>query len=332
MNRGAKITLVVFVILLAVAALGVGSWFIFKNERAQVAESYLNQGDSSLDAGNYAAALIAYKKAALLTPHSFAPYYKEGMLARTTGHYHEAIDYFRRSLNFGPQETGVYLNLGETQLLNNDPASAKSVLEQAKNIVPTSDEIDFFLMKTALKENNLDAAEKYLEEAEKNNPLPKYIIYKALLESLNDPSKSLEELTQINSCADIGGLTLADFSDLFQKLISTENTTSREIMIYQTFNQIGELDFGILGLEKITGENPQIRDAWVFLAYGYLMQNEPEKAKTALDKAADLDPVFPATYYLLSKYYETTKDTAQAQKTYTKAKELGFDENNPLKS
>lgn len=332
MTRGAKITLVVFVILFVIAALGVGSWFIFKNERAIASDSYLNQGDNYLVQGDYAQALLAYKKAALLTPRSFAPYYRQGILARTTGHYSEAIDFFKRSINFGPNETGAYLTLGETQLLNNDVINAKSVFEQAKRLIPASDEIDFFLLKTSLKENNLDAAEKYLGEAKKNNPLPKYIIYSALLESLNDPSKSLDSIAEINSCADIGGLTLSDFSNLFQKLVSTENTTSREIMIYHTFNQIGELDFGVSGLEKLTQENPQIRDAWVFLGYGYLMKNEPEYAKTALDKAANIDPVFPATYYLLSKYYEATKDTNQAQKAYEKAKELGFDENNPLKS
>ncbi|MCX6811482.1 MAG: tetratricopeptide repeat protein [Candidatus Berkelbacteria bacterium] len=92
------------------------------------------------------------------------------------------------------------------------------------------------------------------------------------------------------------------------------------------------MDFGISVFVKLSHENPQIRDAWVFLGYGYLMKNEPEKAKPALEKAIDLDPVFPATYYLLGKYYETIKDTTRAQKTYDKAKELGFDENNPLKS
>lgn len=332
MSRGAKITLVVFVILFVVAVLLVGAWFLFREERAQKALSYLNQGDVYLKDGNYAQAIILYKKAALLTPRSYAPYFKQGILAETTGHYDEAISFIKHSLNFGSTETVAYLALGETYLLKNDVLNAKLAFKQAKNLIPESDEIDFLLFETSLKENNLDEAEKYLSDAEKNNPLPRYKIYSALLASLNDPSKSLEIISEINQCADINGLSLADFSNLFQKLVNTENMTSREIMIYQTFSQVGEVDYGIAGLENITNENPQTRDAWVFLGYSYLLKNEPDKAKQALDKAIELDPVYPATHYLLSKYWEAKKDTDKAQEAYDKAKELGFDENNPLKS
>lgn len=332
MTRGAKITLVLFVIVFVLAGLAVGAWFLFKNDRVQAAESLIAQGDANLAEGNFGQALLNYKKAAILTPRSFAPYYKQGLLAQTTSHYAEAIDYFNRALKFASSEASVYLTLGQTYLQNNDLNNAKQAFLAAERISPQSDEINFYLLKTALSENNLDEAEKQILKAEKKNPLPKYKIYQALLASFNDPTESLEIISGISQCADMAGLSLADFSHLFQKMAEAKDENSRQIMLYQTFSQIGEVEFGISGLEKVTKENPQIRDAWVFLGYGYLMNNQPEKAKAALEKAEDLDPVFPATYYLLSKYYEATKDNVQAQETYDKAKELGFDENNPLKS
>jgi len=332
MSRGAKITLVIFVILFVIAGLLVGAWFVFKNERASAAESYILQGDNYLNQENFAEALIAYKKASLLTPRSYAPYLKQGLLAKETANYKEAIDFIKHSINFGKQEAGAYLVLGETYLLDNDIQNAEIAFKQAKQIVPSSDEIDFLLFKLSLKNNDLDEAQKNLSAAQKNNDLPKYKIYEALLESFSDPSKSMTIISEINQCADINSLSLNDFSNLFQKLVSTENITSREIMIYETFSQIGEVDFGIMGLESITKENPDIRDAWVFLSYSYLLKNEPDKAKITLDKALNLDPVYPATHYLLSKYYEAKQNTNEAQKAYERAKELGFDENNPLKS
>lgn len=332
MSRGAKITLVVFVILLVVAGLSCGAWFLFKHDRAQAAESYLNLGDKYLQDDNFSQALIAYKKAALLTPRSFAPYLKQGILAKETIHYQEAIDFINRSITLGPDELEAYLALGDAYLLNNDLGNAKAIFLQAKKIAPKNDEIDFLLFETALKENNLDEAQKNLDAAKKNNNLSKYIIFEALLASFNDPTKSLEIIADINSEADLNGLMLTDFTDLFQKLAKTENTASCEIMIYQTFVQVGEVDFGLAGLEKITKGNPEMRDGWIFLGYSYLLGNQPEKAKTALDQALELDSVYPATYYLLGKYYEAAKNDKEAQKALNHAKEIGFEEDNPLSS
>lgn len=332
MSRGAKITLVVFVVLLVVAGLSVTAWFLFKNERATAAESYLAKGDKFLNEKNYSQALIAYKKAALLTPRSFAPYFKQGLLAKETLNYQEAIDFVNRSVNLAPNEAEIYLALGEIYLSVNDTANANDTFKEAQRILPSSDEVNFMLFEVALKNGDLSEAQRNLEAAEKNSDLSKYKIYNALLESFNDPTKSLEITAEVDQPVDLGGLNLADFSNLFQKLIKTENIDSRKVMIYQVFSQIGEVDFGTKGLEEISKNNPEMRDAWVFLAYSYLLDNQPEKAKSAIDKATTLDPVFPATYYLLSKYYEVKGDTKQAEKSLEHAQELGFDENNPLKS
>jgi len=332
MSRGAKITLVVFVFILIVSGLSIGAWFIFKNDRAMAAEFYLNLGDKYLNDKNYSQALIAYKKASLLTPRSYAPYLKQGILAKETVHFKEAIGFINRSITFGPRELEAYLALGETYLLNNDLGNAKAAFLEARRIAPKNDAINFLLFKTAIKNNDLDEAEENILQAEKNNPLPKYKIYQALLESFNDPTKSMELIAEINSSAELNNLKLSDFSNLFQKIIDTENIASREVVIFGTFSQIGEADFGIKGLEKITKDNPKMRDGWIFLSYSYLLNNQPEKAKTAIDRAIELDPAYPATYYLLGKYYETTKNDQEAQKALDHAKELGFDENNPLKS
>ncbi|MBU2595578.1 hypothetical protein KJ713_01950, partial [Patescibacteria group bacterium] len=114
MTRGAKITLVVFVFVLVIAGLSIGAWFIFRQDRALAAESYLNLGDKYLKDENYSQALIAYKKAAIFTPRSFAPYLKQGLLAKETIHYQEAIDFINRSISLGPEELEAYLVLGET--------------------------------------------------------------------------------------------------------------------------------------------------------------------------------------------------------------------------
>jgi Tfp pilus assembly protein PilF len=61
--------------------------------------------------------------------------------------------------------------------------------------------------------------------------------------------------------------------------------------------------------EKVIEKNPQFRDAYVMLGEVYLKtsQNNPQnltKAQQKLEKAAEIDPVYPKTYQLLAQVYE----------------------------
>jgi tetratricopeptide (TPR) repeat protein len=330
MNRGAKTTLGIFLVLIAIAGLLCGSWFIFRGERAASAATMINKGDSFLAAGDLTNALLSYKKAQIMTPHSFAPYFKQGVLAKNTGHYTEAISYINKSTQFFSSDVAVFLTLGDTYLLNNDTVNAKAAFNEAKKIDPQNDEVVFKLLEVSLKENKLDQAENYLTEAMKSSSNPKYTIYLALIDAFNDPSKALDDISKINIEVQINEMTLADFTALFQKMGETENQSSREVMLYQAFNQIGEVEFALAGLEKISATNPQMRDVWLFLSYGYLLKNNAEKAKSAAEKAIEIDPAFAYSHYLLGKYYDQKGKYEQAKEEYDKANQLGFSPENIL--
>lgn len=327
MSRGAKITLLILILILIGA---VAAWFYFSGWRASAAAKYIEEGDKFFEKGDFAHAIISYKKAGVLTPRSPAPYFKQGILARENGHYSEAIEFFQKSVGFGSTVIWPEMSLAETYLLAGKTDNAKTSFLAAKRIDPSNDNILFYLTKIALINNNSDEAEEYLHDVIEINPAPKYKIYQALVKAFSDPSESLELMAKFEEDVTLGEMSLSDFVSLFQKLTITGSTTSREIMLAQTFNQIGEADFAIKRLEIITSEDPDIRDAWVFLGYGYLLKNENEKGKVAIDKAIKIDPVYAFSYYLLGKYYDQKGQFAQAKDAYQKAEELGFSEDNPL--
>ncbi len=215
MTRGAKITLGIFLVLIVLAGLTCGSWFIFRSERAVFAAAMIDRGDSFLAAGDLASALISYKKAEILTPRSFAPYFKQGLLAKDTGHFTEAINYINKSTRFYSNDVNIFIALGDTYLLNNEEENAKAAFNEAKKIDPQNDEVIFRLVEVSLKENELDEAEDFLTKAGKSSSNPKYTIYLALIDAFNDPTirQKLEakgEPFQANS----GGQTILETATL----------------------------------------------------------------------------------------------------------------------
>jgi len=330
MSRGAKTTLILVLVFVIILGVGVGSWFLLKDRRAKAAENYIKTGDEFMEQEDYANALICYKKALLFTPRSYTPYYKQGILAKTTGHFDEAISYLNQSLNYGSKEIVVHLAMGEVYSLKGETEKAKNSLLNAYRINPQDDKILYLLAENSLRQEETEEAKDYFKQASEVSGKNEYKIYLALLEAFSDPTNSEGLVAGINSEVQIKEMNLTDFSKVFIKLKGIENLVSRDVLLYQIFNQIGLADFGVKGLERLSVDNAEIRDIWVFLGYGYLKTNKLDEAKKALDKAVELDPVFAFTHYLLGKYYDEVGLFAQAKQEYEKAQDLGFSEKDPL--
>ncbi len=65
-----------------------------------------------------------------------------------------------------------------------------------------------------------------------------------------------------------------------------------------------------------------MRDGWVFLGYGYILENQPEQAIDKLNRAKEIDPSHPLTFQLLSRAYQAQGNQSAARETLLKARML----------
>jgi len=62
----------------------------------------------------------------------------------------------------------------------------------------------------------------------------------------------------------------------------------------------GQPQIALAVAQKFLQTNTSLRDAWLYLAYAQLANKKIKEAKSSLEKAEILDPVYPYTYQLLA--------------------------------
>jgi tetratricopeptide (TPR) repeat protein len=77
----------------------------------------------------------------------------------------------------------------------------------------------------------------------------------------------------------------------------------------------------LLAVEK----NPLWRDAYINQGHVLLVANKFDKAKTAFEKALDIDPLCGQAHYFLSLTLQELKDNNAAKSEFAKAKQFGFE-------
>lgn len=77
----------------------------------------------------------------------------------------------------------------------------------------------------------------------------------------------------------------------------------------------------LLAVEK----NPLWRDAYINQGHVLLVANKFEKAKTAFEKALEIDPICGQAHYFLSLTYQELKNNNAAKAEFAKAKQFGFE-------
>lgn len=286
MNSKIKKLLKYFLIFLGAIIAIAGLWFLLKPLRIAKADEYLKEGT-----------LIGYQKASVLTP--FSPY--------------------------------VYLQIGLAYEEQNQLSKAEKEFQKISYICkrfswknagfktcPEYKEGYFRLKKIkiqeALKTGNVAEAEAALAETlELNSSDSEVQLYLGMVlisqGNYDDAKKSLEN------------------SEKGQILLSAlKKTNNLSVKTGAAFLKMGYENLAILQFEKAIELDSNYRDAHVYLGKAYLQQQNPEKAKESLERAAKIDPINAETFYLLSEVYDKLKDSDASQKSLSKAKLLGWKE------
>lgn len=117
-------------------------------------------------AGDYDAALAAFKEAGKRSPGNPEVLAARGAVERRRGNYVRSVELTERSLDRDPRNVRSLTTLGDTLLVMRRPAEARRWYERALAIQPTDVSIEALVAASHLHEGNLNAAGRILD------PLP----------------------------------------------------------------------------------------------------------------------------------------------------------------
>lgn len=264
----------------------VGFWFLLKGWRIKKANQYLKKGD-----------LLSYAKAATLLPFSPLTHLRLGEAYLNAGDLRKAqkelktilwicrcFAWKNKNLVSCPEYKQGYQQLKKIEIIhslqNNEIKKAEAASAEAIELNPQDHEVRFYLGEIFLSRGDLKEALLFL-----HYPLP---------------NKKLEEERK-------------NLLEPFKKGIDFSNPRLF-ILLGISFLKNGQPFLAAKEFEKAIEMDNQYRDAWLWLGKTYLFLAEKEKskvkktkflteAKQSLEKAAEIDPVYPETANLLSRIY-----------------------------
>ncbi len=97
------------------------------------------------------------------------------------------------------------------------------------------------------------------------------------------------------------------------------------VELSQRYLKDGDGDRAVAAAEIAAQKDAKWRDGQLNLGQVYLATNQFEKAKTALNKALEIDSTYGQTHYLLSLVYQELRNNDLAKEEFAKAKTFGFE-------
>jgi len=335
-GRGAKIGLIIFLSIIILAG---SLWFLMSGTRARLAEEYLDRGEKLEQENHYKEAYLNYKKAEVVTPRSFAPFYRQAMVLKKVNQIDRSIKALEKSISFAKAEMAPSFALGKIYYEKKDYSKAENYFQNCLSFEPDNSEVFFWLGRSKMNQNRLSEAEEDLQTALELFPSPRYHLYLGLVLAFRDLSSAQKELKEYYQGQN---LSFADFQEnrvqgaeskkeddlkkAFDRMFKTESKATKRLILGQLLNQVGESGLAVQQLSQLTAEYPDMRDGWVFLGYGYLLENRPDQALTVLEKAKKIDPTHGLTFQLISQAQETLGNHSAAREALINARML--EENN----
>ena len=331
-KRGAKIGLIVFLSIILAGGL---LWVGLDGQRATLAEEYLAKGESLEESSQFKQAYFQYKKAQVATPRSFAPYYHQGLLLKKINQDEKAIKALKSSIGLAQEELAPIFALAKIYYEQKNYGEAEQYFQNCLAVEPTNSKLSFWLGKSQMNQDRLKEAEESFKLALELSPSSQYHLYLGLtlaFRNLNSAQQELERYYQSQSLSfsdfqgsSVQGTNTEDNQDLrkaFERMIKTESPATKKLILGQLLNQVGESGLAVKKLEELTKEYPKMRDGWVFLGYGYILENKIDQAIETLEKAEQIDPTNEQTFQLLGRAYEARGEESTAREMLLKANML----------
>lgn len=113
--------------------------------------------------------------------------------------------------------------------------------------------------------------------------------------------------------------------DMKKEVASKELDAYSFAELSQRYLKDGDGERAEAAAEMATIKDTSWRDGFLNLGQVYLSVNKFEQAKTAIEKAIKLDPLYGQAHYFLSLTLQELKQNDTAKEEFAKAKQFGFD-------
>lgn len=316
-----KKTLLILGILIAVLAI---LWFATVPLKKNWAKKYTTQGIEYFQAENDRQAILEFEKSNLLYKTA-ENYYYLGQLYFFNLNYGRSEFYFKKAINKDANYAKAKYGLAEIYLYQEKPDKALEAIGDTGN----NELLAIAKAKSYLTQNEGEKAKEALEDFE--NDLAKFYQIKIDLYNLENLNKTADTLSWMatNDTSErtvLPQIPNADevqvLKDALSQIQKVSNPATKKVILAEGLNQTGDPEVAIGISKKIVEDNPDYRDAKVFLGHSYLIIKNYEQAKEILLVAKDLDPVYKLTWEYLASAYEGLGDTDSAKDCNEKSEKL----------
>lgn len=104
----------------------------------------------------------------------------------------------------------------------------------------------------------------------------------------------------------------------YAQVVTKETDVNKLTAQGATLMQGNQISSALINLKRATTVDPNFKEPWFWLGFAELRNNQPQEALEALNKAAELDPIDPRIYKMLSIGYEQIKDDTASEKATEK--------------
>lgn len=189
--------------------------------------------------------------------------------------------------------------------------------QRLRNDLPVK--AQFNLGQIAFEQGQLEVAQSYFQQVlvRDSSLLPAHH-FLALIFSVSDLEAAIKELTLI----ELQDEKAQSLKTKLQKAYTLSNSVYQKTQVGFILLEENQPFLAVQVLTKVVAEKPDYRDGHLLLGTADLKLGEFAQAEMALQKAADLDPNYAATFDLLGKLYEAWGKSDSAQKNFERAEKL----------
>jgi Flp pilus assembly protein TadD len=258
-------------------------------------------------AGEYAAALAGYRRAASLAPAWELPWQATGEVLLAQGRFADAAAAMRHAEALGAGSE-VTLALGESLAGQGDWAGALQVWLRAQALAPGDPRVYLALARGSIAQGSLGQAEGYLGVALSLRPsAAQAAAAHALLGRLllaDDLGVAASYLRQAGD---------ADMLAVLQAAEAEAEPARRDLLLGAAFLQRDELTLARRHLQRSVDHDPGNADALAYLAHCLDLLGENVAAGRLLEQAKDLEPDSALVHYFLGNHHLRLGRLAAAQ-------------------
>lgn len=242
-------------------------------------------------------------------------FFEKGFYSLASSEYAKAAQLERGRVEPHLQLVDTYL-----KLLNYDQAMAST--QAVLQLDPRSTEAQFLQALIQLKQSDFSKAKLALDQLHPSPPLKaKVTYYQALLEALFDNHERAQTLLE-QAKSEGTDAQLTPFVDevlrAYQEfsLAQLAEGAYLEQLLARAYNEVGEYQMTIYSMKELLKERPELRDAWILYGFAYLNLQQPAFAKTAFERAYQLDSTWTPTQFFLALTHQALGNKEEAVKFF----------------